>query len=63
MPRGPFVLVRVPDGARVRHRLREEGYAVRRADTFPGLDSDWLRLAVRADMGEFLKTLRTVLDG
>ncbi|WP_007026283.1 Rv2231c family pyridoxal phosphate-dependent protein CobC [Saccharomonospora iraqiensis] len=62
-PRGPFVLLRVPDGARVRHRLREEGYAVRRADTFPGLDPDWLRLAVRQDMNPFLKTLRTILGG
>ncbi len=62
-PRGPFVLLRVPDGARVRHRLREEGYAVRRADTFPGLDPDWLRLAVRQDMAPFLKTLRTLLGG
>ena len=46
-PRGPFVLVRIPDGARVRSRLREAGYAVRRGDTFPGLTPDHLRLAVR----------------
>ncbi|WP_103351986.1 Rv2231c family pyridoxal phosphate-dependent protein CobC [Amycolatopsis sp. CA-128772] len=46
-PRGPFVLVRVPDGAVVRERLREVGYAVRRGDTFPGLGPDHLRLAVR----------------
>ncbi|WP_328618068.1 Rv2231c family pyridoxal phosphate-dependent protein CobC [Amycolatopsis sp. NBC_00355] len=46
-PRGPFVLVRIPQGADVRLRLREAGYAVRRGDTFPGLGPDHLRLAVR----------------
>ncbi|WP_320775741.1 Rv2231c family pyridoxal phosphate-dependent protein CobC [Streptomyces sp. CRN 30] len=43
----PFVLVRLPDAAGVRARLRDAGYAVRRGDTFPGLDTRWLRLAVR----------------
>ncbi|CAM5710028.1 Aminotransferase OS=Streptomyces fumanus OX=67302 GN=GCM10018772_64810 PE=3 SV=1 [Streptomyces fumanus] len=33
---GPFVLVRLPDAAAVRHRLRALGYAVRRGDTFRG---------------------------
>jgi histidinol-phosphate aminotransferase len=31
----------------VRERLRELGFAVRRADTFPGLGPEWLRVAVR----------------
>ncbi|MGI9083812.1 MAG: cobyrinate a,c-diamide synthase [Aeromicrobium sp.] len=44
-PAGPFVLARVGDG--VHARLREAGYAVRRADTFPGLDAAWVRIAVR----------------
>ncbi|SBT92954.1 histidinol-phosphate aminotransferase [Streptomyces sp. DI166] len=44
---GPFVLVRLPEAAAVRRRLRELGFAVRRGDTFPGLDERWLRLAVR----------------
>ncbi|GAA2453794.1 Rv2231c family pyridoxal phosphate-dependent protein CobC [Streptomyces glaucus] len=44
---GPFVLVRLPGAAAVRHRLRGLGFAVRRGDTFPGLDERWLRLAVR----------------
>ncbi|WP_320779833.1 Rv2231c family pyridoxal phosphate-dependent protein CobC [Streptomyces sp. CRN 30] len=44
---GPFVLVRLPDAAAVRDRLRGLGFAVRRGDTFPGLDTEWLRLAVR----------------
>jgi histidinol-phosphate aminotransferase len=46
-PAAPFVLLRLPDAADVRLRLRELGYAVRRADTFPGLGPDWLRVAVR----------------
>jgi histidinol-phosphate aminotransferase len=46
-PRAPFVLVRHPEAATVRERLRAEGIAVRRGDTFPGLDARWLRLAVR----------------
>ncbi|MFZ0141757.1 MAG: cobyrinate a,c-diamide synthase [Aeromicrobium sp.] len=44
-PAGPFVLARVGDG--VHGRLRSAGYAVRRADTFPGLDATWVRIAVR----------------
>jgi histidinol-phosphate aminotransferase len=46
-PVGPFLLLHVPGAADVRSRLRESGYAVRRADTFPGLGPDWLRVAVR----------------
>ncbi|MFF7212255.1 Rv2231c family pyridoxal phosphate-dependent protein CobC [Streptomyces sp. NPDC008238] len=44
---GPFVLLRLPAAAAVRERLRDLGFAVRRADTFPGLSPDWLRIAVR----------------
>jgi histidinol-phosphate aminotransferase len=46
-PRSSFVLLRVPDGARVRVALRDAGFAVRRGDTFPGLSADHLRVAVR----------------
>ncbi|MBB1242109.1 threonine-phosphate decarboxylase [Streptomyces durbertensis] len=42
-----FVLVRHPEAAGLRERLRELGFAVRRGDTFPGLGPPWLRLAVR----------------
>ncbi|KQY60487.1 cobyrinic acid a,c-diamide synthase [Aeromicrobium sp. Root495] len=42
---GPFVLVRA--GAGAHESLRAAGFATRRADTFPGLDDTWLRLAVR----------------
>ncbi|MGC9439195.1 Rv2231c family pyridoxal phosphate-dependent protein CobC [Streptomyces sp. WG5] len=56
---GPFVLVRLPNAASVRHRLRDLGYAVRRGDTFPGLGEEWLRLAVRdrATTDGFLRAL------
>ncbi|TQN37782.1 hypothetical protein FHU33_4448 [Blastococcus colisei] len=46
-PRSSFVLLRVPDGGRVPEALRDRGWAVRRADTFPGLSRDHLRVAVR----------------
>lgn len=42
-PAAPFVLANV----RAHTRLRAAGYAVRRADTFPGLDDSWIRIAVR----------------
>ena len=41
----PFVLVEVGPG--IHAELREQGYAVRRGDTFPGLDGGWVRIAVR----------------
>ncbi|MFE7117168.1 Rv2231c family pyridoxal phosphate-dependent protein CobC [Streptomyces sp. NPDC057654] len=44
---GPFLLIRLPNAARVRSRLRDLGFAARRGDTFPGLGPDHLRLAVR----------------
>ncbi|HYZ08553.1 MAG TPA: hypothetical protein VE709_08200, partial [Pseudonocardiaceae bacterium] len=43
----PFLLLRVPGGERVRAALRHGGITVRRADTFPGLTPDHLRVAVR----------------
>ena len=46
--RAPFVLIHTEGADKLRLRLREEhGFAVRRADTFPGLGPDWLRIAVR----------------
>jgi len=65
IPRSSFVLVRVPDGERVRRELRQAGWAVRRADTFPGLSADHLRIAVRdpATSRAFAATLAAVLVG
>ncbi|UYQ61439.1 Rv2231c family pyridoxal phosphate-dependent protein CobC [Streptomyces peucetius] len=60
---GPFVLVRVRRAAQVRERLRLLGFAARRGDTFPGLDDDWLRLAVRdrVTTNRFLQALDQAL--
>jgi cobyrinic acid a,c-diamide synthase len=49
----PYVLAQVGSG--VHARLREAGIAVRRADTFPGLDDTWVRIAARpADLTDRL---------
>src|SRR5690606_15994123 len=63
-PEAPFVLIRLPGAARIRTRLRALGYAARRADTFPGLGTDWLRLAVRdtATTDGFLAALDKALS-
>ncbi|WP_245677921.1 Rv2231c family pyridoxal phosphate-dependent protein CobC [Nocardia acidivorans] len=45
--RGPFLLIRVPDAELLRKKLADKGIAVRRGDTFPGLETGFLRLAVR----------------
>ncbi|MFI0264512.1 Rv2231c family pyridoxal phosphate-dependent protein CobC [Streptomyces sp. NPDC017056] len=62
---GPFVLIRLPDAAAVRTRLRALGFAVRRGDTFPGLGPGWLRLAVRdrATTDRFAEALEKALTG
>jgi cobyrinic acid a,c-diamide synthase len=44
-PATPFVLVHGP--AHLHGTLRDQGIAVRRGDTFPGLGPDWVRIAVR----------------
>jgi histidinol-phosphate aminotransferase len=43
----PFLLLHVSGGERIRTVLANAGIAVRRADTFPGLSTDHLRVAVR----------------
>ncbi|OBG19703.1 Rv2231c family pyridoxal phosphate-dependent protein CobC [Mycobacterium sp. 852002-51057_SCH5723018] len=47
--RAPFVLFRAPDAARMRKELERKGIAVRRCDTFVGLDERYLRAAVRRE--------------
>jgi len=61
---GPFVLIRLERAAEVRERLRALGFAARRGDTFPGLGTDWLRLAVRdrATTNRFLQVLDQALQ-
>jgi histidinol-phosphate aminotransferase len=63
--RAPYVLLRLPAGRgeRIRAALRADGIAVRRGDTFPGLDADHLRVAVRGpeQVGRLVVALRTAL--
>ncbi len=63
-PRSSFVLLAVPGAARVHRQLRDRGFAVRRGDTFPGLDPDHLRVAVRdpATSAAFAAALTTILE-
>ncbi|MEV0336779.1 Rv2231c family pyridoxal phosphate-dependent protein CobC [Nocardia sp. NPDC050717] len=60
---GPFLLLAVRDGALVRKHLADRGIAVRRADTFPGLGPDHLRVAVRgpAEVDRLIEGLRAAL--
>ena len=60
----PFLLLRVPDGPRARAELRAAGIAVRRADTFPGLTPDHLRVAVRSPRrcDPLVSALQDILD-
>ena len=64
-PASSFVLFRVDGGDRVRARLRERGFVVRRGDSFPGLGADWLRAAVRETLvsDAFIAALRDSLEG
>jgi histidinol-phosphate aminotransferase len=47
----------------LRERLREHGFAVRRGETFPGLDEAWIRVAVRdpATSARFVAALAAIL--
>ena len=57
----PFVLFEVPDAALMRKRLRANGIAIRRCDTFVGLDGEYLRAAVRADWPRLVAAVEEVL--
>ncbi len=59
----PYLLCRVPGRPDVRQVLREEGIAVRRGDTFPGLTAEHWRTAVRDDDSgdRLLAVLRSTL--
>lgn len=63
--RTAFVLVRVPDGREMHRAFRAAGVAVRRGDTFPGLDADHLRLAVRGprETDRLVSALDTLASG
>lgn len=46
-PRAPYVMVKIPQAWRWKHELAARGFSVRSCANFEGLDSDYLRLAVR----------------
>src|SRR5690606_33068676 len=62
-PQAPFVLVQL--GLEAHSRLRAAGYALRRADTFPGLNAEWVRIAVRGPelSSKLLSTIQAELLG
>jgi histidinol-phosphate aminotransferase len=57
----PFVLFGVPDAELMRKQLEGEGIAVRRCDTFVGLDSEFLRAAVRPEWPVLVNAIAEVL--
>jgi histidinol-phosphate aminotransferase len=57
----PFVLFRVQDAELTRKRLDGKGIAVRRCDTFVGLDGDFLRAAVRPEWPRLVDAIAEVL--
>jgi histidinol-phosphate/aromatic aminotransferase/cobyric acid decarboxylase-like protein len=61
-PKAPFLLVKVPPGTRA--ALRDKGIAVRRCDTFPGLDDTCVRVAIRPpeEFAVFVDALRVVME-
>lgn len=59
--RAPFLLLAVPDANLMRKHLAAKGIAVRRCDTFVGLDGEFLRVAVRPDWPELVDAIAEVL--
>jgi histidinol-phosphate aminotransferase len=57
----PFVLFTVGDAELIRKHLHTKGIAVRRCDTFVGLDGRYLRAAVRPEWPQLVEALREVL--
>ena len=57
----PFVLFSVPDAELVRKHLDGKGIAVRRCDTFFGLDGEFLRAAVRPEWPVLVAAMAEVL--
>lgn len=57
----PFVLFTVPDAQLMQKHLDGKGIAVRRCDTFVGLDGEYLRAAVRPDWPVLVDAIAEVL--
>jgi histidinol-phosphate aminotransferase len=59
--RAPFLLFSMPDADLIRKRLHDRGIAVRRCDTFIGLDERYLRAAVRHEWPLLAEGIRQVI--
>jgi histidinol-phosphate aminotransferase len=59
--RAPFLLFSMPDADLIRKRLHDRGIAVRRCDTFIGLDERYLRAAVRQEWPLLAQGIRQVI--
>lgn len=57
----PYLLVAVPDAELMRKYLAVKNIAVRRCDTFVGLEGDHLRVAVREEWPQLVAAMREVL--
>jgi histidinol-phosphate aminotransferase len=57
----PFVLFGVADAQLVRKHLAANGIAIRRCDTFVGLDGEYLRAAVRPEWPTLVSALQEIL--
>jgi histidinol-phosphate aminotransferase len=56
--RAPFVLFSMPGAENIRKSLHDKGIALRRCDTFVGLDERYLRAAVRAEWPMLVEAIR-----
>jgi histidinol-phosphate aminotransferase len=56
----PFVLFTIPDADLIRKHLHTRGIAVRRCDTFTGLDGRYLRAAVRPEWPVLVEAIADV---
>jgi len=59
--RAPFILFRAPHADRIRNGLHNKGIAIRRCDTFVGLDEQYLRAAVRPEWPQLVEAIAGVL--
>ncbi|WP_342212289.1 Rv2231c family pyridoxal phosphate-dependent protein CobC [Mycobacterium attenuatum] len=59
----PFVLFTMRDAEMIRNNLQHKSIAVRRGDTFVGLDDRYLRAAVRAEWPRLVQAIACGLNG
>ncbi len=59
--RAPFALFSMRDAENIRKSLQDKGIAVRRCDTFVGLDDRYLRAAVRAEWPLLVQGIRETI--